>query len=357
MRINDQTYNLQQSVLPKLYKNQSLRGDIRWLSENDSVLVTFWNEKGDTALHILTEISGIEWVETDFNINLLRYYPSIGSSNPIILPLGGIDNGKFIEAAAEGNRLKMNLIYFLARRMLDQADIIDAAGSPIASHPLMRTGIYRRDNLAMLLTLTTCYSIMGIDSTESAFSSSFWRNKFPGREIFKNYFRDSWILTPDHTLSDWLISEPYNSRLVSVTRPPRKQKPQAYTRPAKYIEYLPLKGQLGFSVKKNESSQLMVYKIDMFRMGYASGLREGDIIRRVDGRLVRNHKQLVEYILENLEQGGAVVEISQDGITKEIIIQPIDTPFMDDEYYDYDYDSLYYDSIPDDSLENPEYDY
>lgn len=349
VRINDNAHSLQQSVLPRLYKNRSLNQDIKWVTENDSALVDFWETKGDTALHILTEISGIEWIETDFNISLLRYYPSVGSSNPVIIPLGGINNGSFTEAAPVGNRLKLNLLYQVAHRMLEQSDLYNSE-TDISGHPLMRTGIFRRDNLAMLLALTASYSLMGIDSTEDAFESKFWRSKFPGREIFKNYFRDSWILAPDITLADRLTQEPYNSRLVSVTRPPRRKNKNVRAIPAKFIEDMPLKGRLGFSVKKNESGQLAVNKIDTFRLAYACGILEGDIIRRVDGRMVRNHKQLVEYILENIDKGGSVVEISRDGISEEIVVQPIDVYYWEDDYYEND--SIYYDSTFLDSIDS-----
>ena len=139
VRINDRAFSLQRSALPRMYKNRSLTQDIRWVKNNDSTLIAFWESKGDTALHILTEISGIEWVESDFNINLLRYYTSYGCSNPIILPLGGIDNGSFIEAAPEGNRLKLNLIYQLAHRILDQAELLnDSTGFSIVI--ILRSG-------------------------------------------------------------------------------------------------------------------------------------------------------------------------------------------------------------------------
>lgn len=330
--IDHQTEQLQKSILPDIYKFRQARTDINWLVQNDSSLSAFWAEQGDTVLHIMTELSGIEWNEQEFDIYFVRYYPTIGSHSPLIIPIGGYNNGSFTTAAAEGNRQKFNLLYQLAGRMLDQAQRSnDPADSYIARHPLMRPGAYRHDNLAMLLALSTAYSVLGFDSTEDAYSSTFWKQNHPGRTIFEKYFKDSWLLTPERTLSDWLIEEPYNSHLVNATRPPRIQKEDNHQITRKFIEDLPLKGQIGLAVKLNSSNQLEVTNVDMYRAAYAAGIREGDVIRRVNGKLVRNHKTMVEYILETLETDGAMIEIGREGMVIEMLMTPmVYDPLLDD---------------------------
>lgn len=346
VRINDRAISLQQNVLPELYRERSAARDMRWVAENDSAITTFWQQQGDTVLHILREFSGIEWYESEFDIYLLRYFPTIGSPDPLIIPVGGMKQGSLIEAAPEGNRLIFNLVFQLARRMLAQADQReDSVTLSVAYHPLMRPGAYRLDNLALLLTFNTCQNILGLDSTLEAYESAFCRNKFPGRGIFENYLRDAWFLSPDQTLADWIASEPANSQLVYVTRPPRRVEPAAGDTAEQYVEGLPLKGRLGFSVRRSESNQLVVDNIDIYRLAYACGLRTGDVIRRVDGRVVRNQKILIENILNGLERGGSVVQIVREERAEEVIIQPIlFDPFSEDyqleeEYLD-DFDSL-----------------
>ncbi|UCD63903.1 MAG: hypothetical protein JSW34_00315 [Candidatus Zixiibacteriota bacterium] len=324
VRINDRSVDLQENVLREFYRERSASRDMRWVSENDSVLVAFWQQKGDTVLHILREYSGIEWHESEFDIHLVRYFPSLGSSDPLIIPAGGITRSSVIEAAPEGNRMLLNIVFQLAKRMISQGyQPEDSLYLSVAYHPLVRHGPYRLDNLAMLLAMYTCWNMLGIDSTQDAYESAFWRNNFRGREIFEKYFLDSWVLTPDRTLADWIAAEPPNSQLVTVTRTPRRRRPIGQSGPRTFIEDIPLKGRLGFSVRTGDGGRMVVDKIDVYRLAYACGLRTDDVIRRVDGRVVRNHKQLVEYTLAGLERGGATVEIVREGNPSEVVLQPI----------------------------------
>ena len=345
--INNRSVSLQAGLYPKFYETHSAALDIRWVARNDSQLVAFWSEKGDTILHILTELAGIEWYETEFDIYLVRYFPTIGSPDPLIIPLGGLKTGPLIEAAPSGNRLALNLIFQLSKRMLAQAvQPEDSIYLGIVNHPLMRPGAYRRDNLAMLLAIATCRNIIGLDSTYDAYHSAFWIEHTPGRRIFEEYFQNKWILIPDHTLADWIAEEPYGSQLVSITRPPRMPKRPAGSKNIVFIEGLPLKGQLGLSVRIDETNYLVVDTIDVYRLAYACGLRVGDRIRTVDDYRVKTHRQLVERILDNLEDGGTVLQVLRDDQIETVLIQPMFLPYM--------YDSLYIEEeyfLPDDSFQ------
>ncbi|NOY88507.1 MAG: PDZ domain-containing protein [FCB group bacterium] len=344
--INDNALSLQKSLLPKLYINRSVAKDMRWVRQNDSVLTAFWLSKGDTVLDILSECSGIEWKEPSFDIYLVRYYPSLGSYDPFIVPFGGIYRGSTIEAMPSGNRMIINLVYQLAKRMLAQVyRSNDSLSYALEHHPLMKPTPFRFDNLAMLLALTTCQNIIGIDSTMDAFRSAFFKNKLPGRIVLEKYLLNNWVLTPEHSLLDWVLSEPFNSPLVIATRPPLKKTGSNAGQRKKYIEGLPLKGRLGFSVKLNDRNQMVVDTIDVYRLAYASGLRANDIIRRVNGIIVRNQKRLIENILNNLDNGGATVEIIRNGQWQEVVIQPMEIPSMSE-------DSLYSPPAAPDSIIN-----
>lgn len=331
--INDRSVSLQASLYPKIYRERPAASDIRWVTEHDSALVSFWETKGDSALHILTELSGIEWYESEFDLYLVRYYPSIGSSDPLILPIGGIERGPLVEAAADGNRLTLNLIYQLSRRILSQVEKLkDPPYIALADHPLMRPSPYRRDIMAMLLAVATCQNLIGMDSTEGAYRSEFWKRQMPGRTIFESYLLNKWILTPDHTLADWILSEPRRSQLVTVTRPPRKQAPTVRAA-VSFVEGLPMKGELGFSVRIDQSNRLFVEKIDVYRLAYASGLREADRIRKVNGSSVRSHRDMILKILETLENGGSTLQIVRDNNYLEVVIRPMMLPLWEDEEY------------------------
>jgi len=322
--INDNTSEIQKSLYPTIYNNRSITGDINWVKENDSSIYNFWVSEGDTILHILSELSGIRWREPSFDIYLVRQFQSFGSSNPLIIPIGSINDGTANIAAPEGAKQKFNLIYQLSHRIISQLQKAENnAPHPLSFHPLLRSGAYRLDIMALLLANSVSMNILGLDSTRSSINSAFWNNNFPGLQIFRTHFETTWILTPDNTLADRISSEAYNSNLVLLTRPPSPGQFQTDVEQPN-IEGLPLRGSLGFSTYVNGRNQLVVKDVDPNRLAALNGLKSGDVIRRINGRLARNHKLMVEYILEGLSLAGSVIEISREGNTMEIIIRPID---------------------------------
>lgn len=352
VRLNDRAIQFQSSLYPDFYKTNSARGDMRWVQAHDSALVEFWQTKGDSTLFLLSQFSGLDWVEDRFDIYALRYYPSFGGSDPLVIPVGGKRQGVLAMAAPEGCVQQLNLIYRLAHRMLSQAERADDPFyRAMATHPLMQPSPYRRDNVAMLLALVTAQQVIGLDSTFTAYQSAFFKKLTPGRTIFEKYLLSEWILTAEHPLAQWVIDEPYRSRLVSLTRAPKISKDPTGGRKRVYVEGLPLKGRLGFSVTIANNNRLTVEKIDVQRLAYACGLREDDVIRSVDGKRLRTHKQLVEYIIASLDEGGATLSILRDGSSETVLIQPLDL-YVEEEglfYYEGMLDTLFFEQVVSDS--------
>ena len=115
VELNRQTADLQSSLYPEYYAQNAVRSDIRWIARNDSLITSFWTEKKDTILHILSELSGLRWREESFDIYLLKYAPSFGSGDPLMLPLGGMMTGELIEAPPSENQLKFALLLQLSK--------------------------------------------------------------------------------------------------------------------------------------------------------------------------------------------------------------------------------------------------
>jgi hypothetical protein len=205
----------------------------------------------------------------------------------------------------------------------------------------MKPGPYRRDNLAMLLAVSASRSIIGVDSTAEAYESAFWRSRTPGRYILEKYLLSKWILTPQQPLADWIMEEPYGSELVQATSSPRGKTAGDQDNKLAFIEGLPSAGMLGFSVRTDDANFPCVDKIDVHRLAYACGLRQGDEIRRVDESLVRTHRALVEKILDAFElNGGATLEIRRDERIRALVLRPMNLPDSLDGEDRYETDSV-----------------
>ena len=326
-RTNIQTgaVELQQSLFPEYYQTNSALRDQQWVALNDSALIEFWHENGPFVLYTLAQLSGLEWLEGELDIYLVRYYYASGNGDPLIFPIGGIKVGGLTEALPTDIRMKLNVIYYLSQRMLAQSDRFeDDFTHSISRHPLMQPGAYRRDNLAMLLALVTCEKVIGLDSTFAAYQSAFWKQRHPGREVFEKYLLTDWVLTADKPLTQWLAAEPYSSPLVALTRPPRRTMNDADNPQIKYIENVPLKGVLGLSLRIDTDNKRVIDKIDSTRIAFACGLRAGDVIRSVDGARIRDIRDMVEKIMERYQKGGSTLQIVRDDEAMTVLIQPLD---------------------------------
>lgn len=340
--INDRSAPLQAAVYADLYKTRPAESDMKWVSDNDTTLVRYWKQKGDTMLHILTELAGIEWREAEFDIYLVRHFPTIGAPDPLIIPYGGIGPKGLLEETPKDNRLVLNLAFQLARRLLAQAERSnEPTAYALVRHPLMRPTPYRRDNMAMLLALVTCQNMLGYEKANEAFESEFWSRHFPAKQVFKSYIMNKWVITPDKPLSDRILSESHNSEVVEATRPPRTTRTTTSDgQPVTQIAGISPSGKLGFSVRYESGNALVIDTIDTRRLAYANGLRSGDQIRRVGGQTVRTFRDLVEKMLNGLERGSTPVEYVRENKVMMLTFQTIALPvYQDDELYFEDMES------------------
>ncbi len=322
VRFNDRAAMFQAELYPEFYLTHSVAQDLRWVRENDSALAYFWQTQGDSTLWLLTQYSGLDWVEDRFDLYVLRWYPSFGGSDPLVIPIGGMRRGGTAIAAPPGAVQKFNLIYQLAHRMLSQSERADdPLYRSMAGHPLMQPSPYRRDNLAVLLATVTAQKILGLDSTFEAYQSDFFKRLHPGREVFEKFLLTHWALTPERPLLQWVLDESPMSALVEATRAPARSEDSLALAP-EYVEGLPLKGQLGFSIKTGDNNRLTIDKIDTLRLAYACGLRVGDVVRSVDGKRPRTHRQLIEFVLVGLDKGGSTVSVLRNEAEITMVLRP-----------------------------------
>lgn len=313
-------YDYMISFFPDDYANrrQALRACSTITAQAES-LKTFWDEQSDMVLRYLSRYAGIDWVESDFDIYIVKYYPDYAGHNPMTIPLAGKKNGERIIALPQGKAHLLTLFQQLSRRLLDQLLLPESAGHGLAEHPLMEKTSRRFDNLANLLALRTLSDFVNADTLLAIFRSAHWREREPGQEVFFSYFWDKWSLSEEHPLTEYLAAEPYNSPLVTLTRPPA-------TGPARsdwgnHQLRAPEGGKIGISVIRDRSGFFRIVHIDTLKSAYACGLRRDDLIRNIDATPPQSVKQLFALILDKLPRG-AHVNIIRDGKREAVIVYP-----------------------------------
>ncbi len=314
-------YDYMISLFPDDYPNRrkAIRACSTITAEAESLKV-FWDEQGNAVLYYLSYYAGIDWIEPEFKIHIVKYYPDYACHNPITIPLTGRKTGGRIIALPQGLSHYITLFQQLSKRLLEQTALPGSTPYYVAGHPLMEKTKRRFDNLANLLALRTIADFTDIDTVLSIFKSAHWKKREPGQEVLFNYFMDKWNLSGDTTLAYLIASEPYSSKLVALTRPPVKRKRRASGWGNHQLQPPP-GGILGLSVARDRSGFFKVVDIDTLKLAFVSGLRKDDLIRNIDGAAPRNIKQLFSLIMEHLEEG-AHVNIVRDDEPDAVIIYP-----------------------------------
>jgi len=320
-------YNLElmRGFYPLYYQNEyKIRSDVRYVTRQDSAFIALWDSVGNAVLKNISDLSGIEWVENRLDIRIVRYLPTIGLYSPLVMPWEGIKTRDYTEGAPTGLRRFLNLIRLLCGRNLKQVNYPECSWYYLHDHPLLQPSAYRFDNMAMTLTLAVAPNFIPPDSLRIIVSSDSWHRSFAGWTVFDDYFRNNWTISTDTTLAQNLANESYNSPLVELSMPPRQTRAERQQQSSKKE---PIKlhaggGRLGFSVVKTNSGLLEVADVDSTKIAYASGLMPGDVIKRVNGEIVRTARDLMGTILDKIDEEGVYMIVLRDGDETGVLLLP-----------------------------------
>ncbi|HHI03210.1 MAG TPA: hypothetical protein ENL22_06790, partial [candidate division Zixibacteria bacterium] len=156
--------NLMRAFYPLYYDNeQDIRRDIRYVNRNDSVFYAVWDSLGYTILTTMTSLSGIDWIEQDLTIHLMKYLPRDRVYNPALFPLEGIKTKNYVEAAPAGLHRLMNLIVLLSGQNIQQLFDSKSMHYYLRDHPLLQESAYRLDVIALTLAIATAEYIIPPD--------------------------------------------------------------------------------------------------------------------------------------------------------------------------------------------------
>ncbi len=319
MVIDDYDYMI--SLFPDDYasRRQAIRACSTIVPEAESLKV-FWDELGEYVLSYMSHYAGIDWIEPEFDIYIVKYYPDYACYRPMTIPLAGKKNGDRIIAVGDGLSQYITLFQQLAKRLLEQALIPGGSSYYLVNHPLLRKTPRRFDVMADLLALQTLGDFKDIDSVMAVFKSAEWRRREPGQPILLDYFWGKWVLSGDSTLASLIAAEPYSSKLVALTRPPVVRSTENVHWGNHQLQP-PTGGKLGLSVARDRSGFFRVVRIDTLKLAYLSGLRKDDLIRNIDGVAPRSIKELFTLMLDHLKDG-VHVNIVRDDEPAAVIVYP-----------------------------------
>ena len=317
-------FNLMRAFYPLHYKNeQDIRRDIRFVNRSDSVFYAVWDSLGYLILTTMTSLSGIEWVEQDINVHLMKYLPRDRVYDPALFPLEGIKTTNYVEAAPTGLHQLMNLIMLLSGRNINQVNDPKSIQHYLWDHPLLQQSGYRFDVITTKLAMATAEHIIPPDSLKLITASESWKRFNPGWITYQSHFKENWPLTSETPLVTYLANEPYNSALVNSTRPPRVTRSN-HDKPVE-VEPTVLSaggGRLGFSVVKSPLGLFEVVDVDTLGISFAAGLQIGDLIKRVNGGVVRSARDLMGKIIDKLDSDGVYIIVLREEYEVGILLLP-----------------------------------
>lgn len=338
VNIKTNNFFLQKSFYPDYYKSEyDVRKDIRKVKRADSSMIMLWDSLGTKIMGIIETLSGINWVERDINIHLLRYTPTEFMYDPLLIPVEGIKRQSYIEASASGLHRFFNLIRAMAGRNIMQLNHIQYNNPAIAGHPLLGQSQYRFDIMSLTLAMAAAEFVIPQDSMALIIDSEPFQIHNPGWELYRKHFKHSWKLHPETPLLFYLTRENHNSPLIELTRAPRIRKPKTNTgSDYERIKLLAGGGRLGFSVLKTSKGYLEIIDIDTLGLAYANGLMIGDQIKRVNGEYPRTARELMGKILKSVDSDGVYMLLLRDGDEIGLMVMPVEEVSDEDVILDED---------------------
>lgn len=304
------------SLFPDDYPDrQAARASCTTIADETDSLGAFWTVKGKAVLAALSSYAGVAWIDTDFKIYLVKYYPDFTCLDPMTIPLEGKKNGPEIVAVPGGLSPYFTLFQLLSRRLLNHVGRPGATSYAISGHPLMEKTDRRFDNMVNFLALRTMSDFFPPDSVLALFQSAHWKMREPGQDVLFGSLWDKWRISADTTLAYRISKEPVESKLVQKTRVPDtkpKYKPLPGGAP-------PSGGKFGVLVSRDRSGLYKITDIDTTKAAYRSGLRKNDLIRTVGGSSARSVKDLYALLIEK-SQAGVEVRFSRGGDIDAVIL-------------------------------------
>lgn len=324
VRFRTDTDQLQRSLYPSAYLEIDAADERQWIAQQDSALVEFWQSSGNSVLALLADFSGFEWQESVIDCYLVRYFPSLGQSDPLILPLGGVRTGELIEAAPSRAALDLNLIYQLARRLLSGAagSLQQSSLAPyVIRHPLLESSPWRRDLLALHLAMAVAEQVMGKPFAQAAYETPEWGHFVPCIMLHKAQLQSHWPLSIAKPLASWLADEPYESELVLATR----FAPASMVSPDEpLVAGVPSGGKLGMGIRI-DGGKIVIAALDPARSAAICGLQVNDQIVSVNDGRPGSARKMMELLLDRYPKGGAKVSVLRAGKPAVVIVRPTAT--------------------------------
>lgn len=305
---------LQFTLYPGFYSSHDVAEDMQWVQKNSVPIEAFLALHGQAALEKLSTLSGCTWPESRLELLLLRYYPTPGSADPLIIPIGAIRTGDAAIAAPTGEELAIDILFQLAKRLL-----LTGTPNDVREHPVMSKDPYYLDNLAMLLARSVALQLYDEAAVQTALDSPFWKRFWTGKAIYNRYLAGKWILTPDRPLLTFLRAEPTDSDL---SRSAKIEACENILVERTVSPDLAPNSRLGMALSNDGSKRLLIAAVDETKIAYVCGVRSGDRIISINGAQPKTVREAIELTLIRLDNGGTTIEIARGGTTRSFVLRP-----------------------------------
>lgn len=324
LSLDSRNSGLQQSLYPDLYRSRDVLADMVWVRQHDSVAQAFVAGTANQAITELSRLAGFKWLESNLTLTLLRYYPSVGNAEPLVVPLEGVRGPERIEAIPSGPQFSFAVIRQLAGRLLNQIDRPEGYSlGPVAGSAAMQPGSFRRDLLSFWLAIEATRKIYGASVTDSIVASRFWRRHLPELAMYRHLLAPRPAITAEQPLVTWLTD---NKNVLLITMAALPDTTDSGSEPTPLAVGIPTTGALGWVLESMGGSKYRVAAVDKQRLAFKSGVRIGDVIETVDGKRAGTIRDLTDQILAALDMGTAPLGITRAGKKETLFLRGASLP-------------------------------
>lgn len=284
-----------------------LRDDIAWVDEHDDDLRDWWDRQGPLFLLRAADVAGLPWPYRDIEVYLVRTWPTVSIEYPLVLALDAVQGPSgSAEVPREDDLRVLLLAHQLVHYLLDDPPV-SPGGSLAAAyeHPFMTPGSFEGEALVNWVTYTALEDLWGRDRLERATGRELWRAYNPNHEFVTQALARDRRLSRTAPLTRWLEDNPRGSAIFQVADDHRRR--AGVDRQPAGPAGEGLSGtSFGLDLGASYDGRIFVAYVDRGSAADRTGLRQGDLLRTIEGRdvgsdVVEAQRRLRESWEENRE--------------------------------------------------------
>lgn len=299
-------------VYPARYEGdpERLESDAAWTAERAEEMLEWWRERGPLLLRRIADYSGLDWRYGDIEVYLVRTWPFVSIQYPLVLALDTFGTrGRETSVPDEPDLHVLLLAHQVSHYLLDDPSFVPEGERPEAyEHPFLSPGAFAVEAMVNWVVYSALIDLWGRERLVEATRGEMWRSLNPSDAFVGEELMERWSLSRTRSLVDFLEAHPPGSEIFDVRdRYAREAGAGAGVGAGETPAGEDLSGTAyGIDLGATYDGEIFVAWVDRGSPADRAGVRQGDVLRTIEGRPVGDVGSAQGRLTESWEEKGEI---------------------------------------------------